>query len=80
MNITDEDRNFIRNNIPDAVSLMNGTDVDAILRQIYRFIERKGFAPPHYDEYNTLGRKAQEVYDRIYEANTFPEYQNNIQN
>lgn len=69
MNITNEDRDFIRENIPDAASLMDDTNADAILRQIYRFIERHGFAPPNYDEYNAIGRKAQGVYDRIYEAN-----------
>lgn len=69
MNITIEDRDFICKHIPNAVSLMDSMNVDAMLREIYRFIERYGFAPPNYGEYNAIGRKAQRVYDRIYEAN-----------
>jgi len=29
-------------------------------------IDEKGFAPPHYDEYNDFGRAAQQVYDDLY--------------
>lgn len=69
MKITESDRDFICKNIPDAVSLINAGDADAVLCRLYEFIDHNGFAPPHYDEYNATGRKAQGVYDRIYEAN-----------
>lgn len=55
MNITIEDRDFICKHIPNAVSLMDSMNVDAMLREIYRFIERNGFAPSNYGEYNAIG-------------------------
>ena len=33
---------------------------------LYDWIDDHGFSPPHYDEYNDLGREAQRVYDDIY--------------
>lgn len=69
MIISDEDRDFVQNNIPEAISLLDGDDVRTLLRRIFDYINIHGFAPPHYEDYNALGRKAQGVYDRIYEAN-----------
>lgn len=66
MIISDDDREFIRKNIPEALPFLDG-DVDKVLRSIYIFIDIHGFAPPHYEDYNAIGRKAQAVYDHIYE-------------
>ena len=49
--------------MPDALRTENLGDV---LRMLYDWIDDHGFSPPHYDEYNDLGREAQRVYDDIY--------------
>lgn len=43
--------------------------VRQILDAIGDCIDRKGFTPPDYYDYNEFGREAQKVYDRIYENN-----------
>ena len=40
-----------------------------ILLPLYDLINEKGFAPPHYDDYNAFGREAQKVYDDVYYNN-----------
>jgi hypothetical protein len=40
-----------------------------ILDAIGDYIDDNGFAPPHYYDYNDLGREAQKIYDSIYENN-----------
>lgn len=37
-----------------------------VLEAIFDWINDNGFEPPHYYDYNDLGREAQKVYDRIY--------------
>ena len=61
--MTEESRKFLERNLPDALRTENLGDV---LRMLYDWIDDHGFAPPHYDEYNDLGREAQRVYDDIY--------------
>ncbi|WP_156784452.1 hypothetical protein [Shuttleworthella satelles] len=39
------------------------------LRVIYKFIDRKGFVGPDYEDYNEIGRRVQRIYDHIYEDN-----------
>ena len=63
MRMTEESRKFLERNLPDALRTENLGDV---LRMLYDWIDDHGFAPPHYDEYNDLGREAQRVYDDIY--------------
>ena len=53
-------------NLPGALSSDNIGDV---LEMLYELIDAKGFAPPHYDEYNGFGREAQRVYDDLYLSN-----------
>lgn len=61
--MTDKSKAFLKEYIPDA---LNKEEVKSVLRLLYDLIVEKGFAPPHYDEYNDFGREAQKVYDDIY--------------
>lgn len=63
MNMTDETKGFLMKNLPKAF------EVDAVrdaLNMLFDLIEEKGFAPPHYQDYNDFGRQAQRAYDDIY--------------
>ena len=66
MNMTDETRRFLEKELPEA---LNEKDVGNALWMLFELINDKGFAPPHYDEYNDFGRKAQLVYDDLYLSN-----------
>ncbi len=57
---------FLRAHLPEALEAQRINDT---LDLIYMLIERKGFAPPHYYDYNDFGREAQRVYDDIYLSN-----------
>ena len=62
----DETRQFLEQNLPEALQ----TDsIRRALRLLYDLIDDKGFAPPHYDEYNDFGREAQRAYDDLYLSN-----------
>ncbi len=61
--MTLESKQFLEKHLPEA---LEPDSVRAVLRLLYDWIDEKGFAPPHYDEYNDLGREAQRVYDDIY--------------
>lgn len=62
----DESRRFLEKNLPEALE----TDsIGRALRLLYDLIDEKGFAPPHYDNYNDFGREAQRVYDDLYLSN-----------
>lgn len=63
MNMTEESRRFLEKNLPAALEANNLGDA---LHMLYDLIDEKGFAPPHYDEYNDFGREAQRVYDDLY--------------
>ncbi|EEP28806.1 hypothetical protein GCWU000342_00148 [Shuttleworthella satelles DSM 14600] len=69
MIIREEDRKYITNNIPEAVNFINRDNLDMTLRVIYKFIDRKGFVGPDYEDYNEIGRRVQRIYDHIYEDN-----------
>lgn len=69
MNFTDTDRAFIRKNFPNAEELLNATELFVVLEALYDLIDDKGFAPPHYVDYNDFGDEAQRVYDSIYYNN-----------
>lgn len=66
LNMTVESRRFLEKNLPKILSV---DDKRAALRMLYRLIDEKGFAPPHYDSYNDFGREAQQVYDDLYLSN-----------
>lgn len=63
MNMSDKSRAFLEKYLPDALKAEQLNDV---LDLLYDLIDEKGFAPPHYDEYNDFGREAQRVYDDLY--------------
>ena len=58
---------FLEKNLPDA---LNAEKLNDLLDPLYDLIDEKGFAPPHYDTYNDLGREAQKVYDDLYYSNS----------
>ena len=64
--MSEHSRTFLRKYIPEALGCEAVNDV---LDQIYEFIDLKGFAPPHYDSYNDLGREAHRVYADLYLSN-----------
>ena len=66
LNMTDMSKTFLEKNLPQALS---SEDIGESLRMLFDLIEKKGFAPPHYDEYNDFGREAQKVYDDLYLSN-----------
>ena len=66
LNMTSESRTFLEKNCPEVFTTDN---IGQALDLLYDLIEDKGFAPPHYDEYNDFGREAQRVYDDLYLSN-----------
>ena len=58
-----ESKEFLEKYLPEA---LEPDKVNDVLDMIFDWIEDHGFAPPHYDGYNDLGREAQRVYDDIY--------------
>ena len=66
MKMKDSSREFLEKNLPEALTAPNRREALILL---YDLIEEKGFAPPHYDEYNDFGRQAQKVYDDLYYNN-----------
>lgn len=66
VNMSAESREFLTKNLPGALDKDNARD---ILDLLYDLIDEKGFAPPHYYDYNDFGREAQRVYDDIYGGN-----------
>lgn len=66
LKMTTESKAFLDENLPGVVSSENiGDALDAL----YELIDKKGFAPPNYEEYNDFGRAAQKVYDDLYSSN-----------
>lgn len=66
LNMTEETKDFLSKNLSDALT---SDDIGEVLRMLYRLINKKGFAPPHYDSYNDFGREAQKAYDDLYYSN-----------
>lgn len=67
--ISAEDRQYLLENIPNIKTILSSGSIRKILEEIDMFLMTDGFAPPHYEEYNALGRKVQRIYDHIYEDN-----------
>ena len=63
LNMTETSRKFLEKHLPEALDAVNVNDA---LDPLYDLIDEKGFAPPHYEEYNAFGREAQAVYDDLY--------------
>lgn len=66
LKMTDESRIFLERNVPSV--LKEGSTRDALI-ELGQYINRFGFSPPEYEDYNDLGREAQKVYDDIYLSN-----------
>ena len=66
LNMSEESRHFLEKHLPAALEVSRIQDA---LDPLYDLIDEKGFAPPHYDEYNDFGREAQRVYDDLYLSN-----------
>lgn len=66
LKMTKESKAFLEKHLPEA---LNGIGISDVLDMLYDLIDEKGFAPPHYDEYNDFGREAQKVYDDLYYNN-----------
>ena len=66
LKMSEESRKFLEEQLPAALDAANIKDA---LYLLYNLIDEKGFAPPHYDEYNDFGDEAQRVYDDLYLSN-----------
>lgn len=66
LKMNESSRKFLEQHLPTALQVDTLRDV---LIQLSDLIDEKGFAPPHYDEYNDFGREAQRVYDDLYLSN-----------
>ena len=64
--MTNKTRMFLEEHLPEALQC---EDRGEALDLLYDLIDEKGFAPPHYDEYNDFGREAQKAYDDLYLSN-----------
>lgn len=66
LKMLDTSRAFLAKNLPSALQT---NSLREALEALYMLIEDKGFAPPHYYDYNDFGRAAQCVYDDLYYQN-----------
>lgn len=66
MNMSTESKIFLEKHLPLA---LQAKEINEALDLLFVLIDEKGFAPPHYDEYNDFGREAQRVYDDLYLSN-----------
>ena len=66
LKMTTKSKEFLQQYLPAA---LNCNERKQALRLLYDLIDEKGFASPHYDEYNDFGREAQKVYDDLYLSN-----------
>jgi len=63
LKMTEQSKKFLSRHLP---STLESNNIGEVLDLLYDLIDEKGFAPPHYDEYNDFGREAQKVYDDLY--------------
>lgn len=63
LKMSNKSQEFLEQYLPQVLDSASTNDA---LDIIYDFIDENGFAPPHYEEYNDLGRSAQKVYDDIF--------------
>ena len=63
LKMTEQTKVFLSRHLPGT---LESNDIGEVLDLLYDLIDEKGFAPPHYDEYNDFGREAQRVYDDLY--------------
>lgn len=68
LNLSEADKKFIKENFDNAEELIQAENRKVVLRAIDDLIMLKGFIS-HEEGYNDFGRKAQRVYDNIYNNN-----------
>lgn len=64
--LSESSRTFLEKHLP---AVLHANTIREALILLDDFIDEKGFAPPHYDEYNDFGREAQRVYDDLFLSN-----------
>lgn len=69
MNLNEADIEFLIENIEAAQELIETQDIDGLLEEIDGFMTERGYMPPNFDELNELGRRAEQIYDRMYYQN-----------
>lgn len=69
LNISDNDYDFLKKHIKDLDVYLNNKSVNPLLTKIDEVILYKGFDKDYF--YNDFGKKAQEVYDRLYDNNEY---------
>lgn len=69
--ISDADRAFLVEIIPNADRLLESDKINDILLPLDDWIVQNGYAPEGEEQYvlTPLGRKAERIYDRIYYNN-----------
>lgn len=66
LKMSEKSQIFLKTNLPQSLE----TDsLREALTLLYDLIDEKGFAPPHYYDYNDFGREAQSAYDDLYLSN-----------
>ena len=69
--ISDDDREFLLENIPDAEGLISSEKINEILSLLDDWIFINGYTSEGNEDFvlTDLGRKAERIYDRIYYNN-----------
>ena len=70
LKMEESSKRFFEKNLPEA---LEANELSDALDMLFDLIEEKGYAPPHYDDYNDFGREAQRVYDDVFFSNLTPE-------
>lgn len=69
LKVSNKDIEFLNQIIPNLQTMIEKDDLRGLLIALNNVILEEGFAPPDYLDYNDFGRKAQHVYDRLYDDN-----------
>ena len=69
MIISNDDKQYLIENIPQTAGMILNGRAREVLDAIDIWYLNNGFEPPDYEDYNAEGRKMQKVRDRIYEDN-----------
>lgn len=66
LKMADSSRAFCSKYAQEVLKMSKVNDALAVISDL---IDEKGFAPPHFYDYNDFGREAQRVYDDLYLSN-----------
>ena len=69
--VNDDDREFLIENIPNAEAMLLSDDLGGILDELDTWIALHGYTSGGDEEYvlKPIGRKAERIFDRIYYGN-----------